>query len=55
MPHLSSTKLSLTPIPRRMQTYVRMAEIYRKNGKFDLALENLKKAESMVQDWVKVL
>ena len=31
-----------------------MAEIYRKSGKFDLALENLKKAESMVQDSIEV-
>src|SRR5207249_5825655 len=31
-----------------------MAEIYRKTGKFDLALENLKKAESMVQDSIEV-
>jgi tetratricopeptide (TPR) repeat protein len=31
-----------------------MAEIYRRNGQFDLALENLKKAESMVQDSMEV-
>ncbi len=31
-----------------------MAEIYRRNGKFDLALDNLKKAESMVQDSMEV-
>src|SRR6266849_6812233 len=29
--------------PEDAQTYVRIAEIYRKQGKFDLALENLKK------------
>ena len=40
--------------PEDAQTYVRIAEIYRKQGKFDLALENLKKAESMVQDSVEV-
>jgi tetratricopeptide (TPR) repeat protein len=40
--------------PEDAQTYVRIAEIYRKQGKFDLALEHLKKAESMVQDSVEV-
>jgi len=40
--------------PEDAQTYVRIAEIYRKQGKFDLALENLKKAETMVQDSVEV-
>src|SRR5208283_1109678 len=40
--------------PEDAQTYVRIAEIYRKQGKFDLALENLKKAESMVQDSLEV-
>ena len=40
--------------PQDAQTYVRIAEIYRKQGKFDVALENLKKAESMVQDSVEV-
>ena len=40
--------------PEDATSYVRMADIYRKNGKFDLALENLKKAESMVQDSVEV-
>src|SRR5713226_2272970 len=40
--------------PEDAQTYVRMADIYRKQGKFDLALENLKKAESMVQDSIEV-
>jgi tetratricopeptide (TPR) repeat protein len=36
------------------QTYLRIAEIYRKQGKYDLALESLKKAESMLQDSVEV-
>ncbi len=36
------------------QTYVRIAEIYRRGGKFDLALENLKKAQSMVPDSIDV-
>jgi tetratricopeptide (TPR) repeat protein len=40
--------------PEDAQTYVRIAEIYRKQGKFDLALDNLKKAETMVQDSVEV-
>jgi tetratricopeptide (TPR) repeat protein len=31
-----------------------MAEIYRKSGQFDQAIENLKKAQSMVQDSVEV-
>jgi len=40
--------------PEDAQTYLRIAEIYRKQRKFDLALDNLKKAESMVQDSVEV-
>src|SRR5208337_2257932 len=40
--------------PEDAQTYVRIAEIYRKQGKFDLALDNLKKAEAMVQDSFEV-
>ncbi|HMK21973.1 MAG TPA: tetratricopeptide repeat protein, partial [Terriglobales bacterium] len=40
--------------PEDAQTYLHMAEIYRKSGKFDLALENLKKAEGMVQDSIEV-
>src|SRR3954471_1681381 len=40
--------------PEDAQTYLRMAEIYRKTGKFDEALDNLKKAESMAQDSVEV-
>ncbi len=40
--------------PEDAQTYVRIAEIYRKQGKFDLALDSLKKAGSMVQDSVEV-
>ena len=36
--------------PEDAQTYVRMAEIYRRQGKFDQALEDLKKADSMVPD-----
>jgi tetratricopeptide (TPR) repeat protein len=40
--------------PEDAQTYVHIAEIYRKQGKYDQALENLKKAESMVQDSIEV-
>jgi tetratricopeptide (TPR) repeat protein len=40
--------------PEDAQTYVRIAEIFRKQGKYDLALDDLKKAESMVQDSVEV-
>src|SRR5262249_55523486 len=40
--------------PEDAQTYVRIAEIYRKQGKYDTALENLKKAETMVQDSIEV-
>jgi len=36
--------------PEDAQTYVRIGEIYRKQGKFDLALDSLKKAETMVPD-----
>ena len=42
------------PNPEDAQTYLRIAEIYRKSGKFDQALDTLKKAESMVQDSVEV-
>ena len=40
--------------PEDPQSYIKMAEIYRKQGKFDLALDNLKKAQSMLQDSVEV-
>jgi tetratricopeptide (TPR) repeat protein len=36
------------------QTYLRIAEIYRKQAKYEQALDNLKKAESMLQDSVEV-
>src|SRR5205814_8849104 len=36
--------------PEDWQTYLRIADIYRKSGKFDLALENLKKAQTMAPD-----
>ena len=40
--------------PEDAQTYLRMAEIYRKTGKYDQALDSLKKAQSMVEDSVEV-
>lgn len=36
--------------PEDARTYIRIAEIYRKQGKLDLALQNLKKAQSMVKE-----
>jgi len=40
--------------PEDAQTYVRMAEIYRRQAKYDLALESLKHAESLVPDTMDV-
>src|SRR5260370_35230365 len=40
--------------PEDPQTYVRIAEIYRTQGKFDLALDSLKKADTMVHDSVQL-
>ncbi len=40
--------------PEDPQAALRIAEIYRHQGKFDLALENLKKAEAMAQDSLEV-
>jgi len=40
--------------PEDAQTYVRMAEIYRRQAKYDLALENLKRAETLVPDTMDV-
>lgn len=40
--------------PEDPQAALRIAEIYRHQGKFDLAMENLKKAEAMVQDSLEV-
>jgi tetratricopeptide (TPR) repeat protein len=51
---LEQYKIIAESNPEDAQTYLRMAEIYRKNGKFELALDNLKKAESMVQDSMEV-
>jgi tetratricopeptide (TPR) repeat protein len=51
---LEQYKIIADANPEDAGTYLRMAEIYRKAGKFDLALDNLKKAESMVQDSIEV-
>ncbi|MDP9269117.1 MAG: tetratricopeptide repeat protein [Acidobacteriota bacterium] len=40
--------------PQDAQTFLRIAEIYRRTGKFDLALDSLKKAEALVQDSLDV-
>jgi tetratricopeptide (TPR) repeat protein len=40
--------------PEDAQTYVRMAEIYRRQAKYDLALENLKRADTLVSDTMDV-
>ncbi len=40
--------------PQDAQALLRISEIYRRMGKFDLAMENLKKAESLVQDSLEV-
>ena len=43
---LEQYKVIVDSNPEDAQTYVRMAEIYRRQGKYDLALENLKKADT---------
>jgi tetratricopeptide (TPR) repeat protein len=40
--------------PEDAQTYVRIAEIYRRQAKYDLALESLKKADTLVPDTMDV-
>src|SRR5208283_4101861 len=40
--------------PEDAQTYLRMSEIYRRQGKYDQALDDLKKAEAMVPDALEV-
>lgn len=40
--------------PEDPQAALRIAEIYRHQGKFDLAMENLKKAESVMQDSLEI-
>lgn len=40
--------------PQDAQAHLRMSEIYRRTGKYQLALDSLKKAESLVQDSLEV-
>jgi tetratricopeptide (TPR) repeat protein len=40
--------------PEDAQTYVRIAEIYRRQAKYDLALENLKHADTLIPDTAEV-
>ncbi len=40
--------------PQDAQSYLRIAEIYRRSGKYDLALDNLNRADSLVQDSLEV-
>jgi len=40
--------------PQDAQSYLRISEIYRRQGKFDQALDMLKKAESLVQDSLEI-
>ena len=40
--------------PEDAQTYVRIAEIYRRQAKYDLALESLKRADTLVPDTMDV-
>jgi len=40
--------------PEDAQTYLRISEIYRRQGKYDQALDSLKKAEAMVPDALEV-
>jgi tetratricopeptide (TPR) repeat protein len=51
---LEQYKIIADANPEDAETYIRMAEIYRRGGKFDQALDALKKAESMVSDSMEV-
>jgi len=51
---LDQYKIIADANPEDPQTYLRIAEIYRKQEKYDLALESLKKAETMVPDSMEV-
>lgn len=51
---LEQFKIIADANPEDAETYVRMSEIHRRQGKFDLALEDLTRAESMVQDSIEV-
>ncbi|HEY1801018.1 MAG TPA: tetratricopeptide repeat protein [Terriglobales bacterium] len=51
---LDQYKIIAASNPEDAQTYAHMGEIYRKQGKYDLALTNLEKAQSMVPDLEEV-
>ena len=47
---LEQYKIILDADPHDPQSYLRVAEIYRRTGKFDQAMDALKKAQTYVQD-----
>ncbi len=51
---LEQFKLLAQADPSDAQIHLRMAEIYRRMGKFDLAQASLKKAETLVQDSLEI-
>ena len=51
---LEQYKVIVDSNPEDAQSYVRMAEIYRRQAKYDLALENLKKADTLVPESAEV-
>jgi len=51
---LEQYKVIVDSNPEDAQSYVRMAEIYRRQSKYDLALESLKKADTLVPDSAEV-
>ena len=51
---LDQFKVIVDADPHDAQSYMRMAELFRRTGNFDKALEALKKAESEVQDSLEV-
>ncbi len=51
---LQQYKIITDADPQDAQSYLRMAEIYRRNGNFDQALAALQKAQSFVQDSLEV-
>jgi tetratricopeptide (TPR) repeat protein len=51
---LEQYKVIVDSNPEDAQSYVRMAEIYRRQAKYDQALESLKKADTLVPDSAEV-
>jgi len=51
---LEQYKVIVDSNPEDAQSYVRIAEIYRRQAKYDLALEDLKKADTLVPDTMDV-